>query len=122
MDCQDVRSLLAFTRKGGDQIDPTERAAVQHHLDDCGDCAAALHSEELLDAALGAAMRAVSVPAGGKARLLAKLAANRPWPWAKLAAAAALLLASSLGATAWLMQPLPRITDAEVQVVDFDAD
>jgi hypothetical protein len=122
MDCQDIRSLLAFTRKGGDQIDPTERAAVQHHLDGCGDCAAAAQSEELLDAALGTAMRAVPIPAGGKARLLAKLAANRPWPWVKMAAAAAVLLALGWGGTAWLMQPLPHITDNALQVTDFEAD
>jgi hypothetical protein len=122
MDCQDVRSLLAFTRKGGDQIDPMEWAAVQHHLDGCGDCAAAAHAEELLDAALGTAMRAVAMPAGGRARLLATLAANRPWPWAKLAAAAALLLALGSGGTAWLLQPLPRITDNQIQVLNFDPD
>jgi hypothetical protein len=122
MDCQDIRSLLAFTRKGGDQIDPTERAALQHHLNGCGDCAAVSHSEELLDAALGTAMRAVAIPSGGKARLLAKLAANRPWPWPKLAAAAVLLLTLGLGATAWLARPLPHVTNADLQVADFDED
>jgi hypothetical protein len=122
MDCQDIRSLLAFTRKGGDQIDPTERTVLQHHLDGCGDCATAAHSEELLDAALGRAMRAVPVPAGGKARLLAKLAADRPWPWPKLAAAAVLLLTLGLGATAWLARPLPHVTNDDVQVTDFDVD
>jgi hypothetical protein len=122
MDCHDVRSLLAFTHKGGDQIDPTERAAVQHHLDGCGDCALAAHSEELFDAALATAMRAVPVPGGGQARLLAKLAANRPRPWTKVAAAAALLLALGLGGTAWLVRPLPHVKNADVQVAEFDAD
>jgi hypothetical protein len=122
MDCQDVRSLLAFTRKGGDQIDPTERAAVQHHLDGCGDCAVAAQSEELLDAALGTAMRAVHIPAGGKARLIAKLAADRPWPWGKIAAAAALLIALGWGGTAWLTQPLPHVTIHDIQVADLDVD
>jgi hypothetical protein len=107
MDCHDVRSLLAFTRSGSDQIDATERAAVQQHLDNCLDCTAASQSEQLLDAALSAAMRNVPVPTDGKARLLAKLDASRPRPWLPIAAAAAVLLALALGATAWLMRPLP---------------
>lgn len=107
MDCHDVRSLLAFTRHDSDQIDASERAAVQLHLDGCADCTAASQSEQLLDAALGAAMRDVPVPKDGKARLLAKLDASRPRPWMPIAAAAAVLLAVGLGATAWLMRSLP---------------
>jgi hypothetical protein len=114
MDCHDVRSLLAFTRHDSDQIDPTERAAVQQHLDNCLDCAAASQSEQHLDAALGAAMRDVPVPRDGKARLLAKLDASRPRPWMPIAAAAAVLLAVSLGATAWLLRPLPASLAADI--------
>jgi hypothetical protein len=109
MDCQDVRLLLAFLRRGGDAIDPTERATVQQHLENCPDCAALARSEKAVDIALGAAMRAVPVPAGLKERLLAKVAATGPrrWPITAIAAAAALLLA--VGVTGWAMWPLPRV-------------
>src|SRR5260370_37454602 len=100
MDWHEVRSLLAFRRHDSDQIDPTERAPVQQHLDNCLDCAAASQSEHLLDAALGAAMRDVPVPKDGKARLLAKLDASRPRPWMPIAAAAAVLLALGIAGAA----------------------
>jgi len=120
MDCHDVRSLLAFTRQGRDQIDPAEQAGVQQHLETCVDCAAASQSEQHLDAALGAAMRDVPVPSGGKARLLAKLDASRPRPWLPIAAAAAVLLALGLGATTWLAWPRPHVDRDIAQVKDGD--
>jgi hypothetical protein len=92
MDCQDVRLLLAFTRRGGDDIDPTDRAVVEQHLETCPDCASLARSEQAVDAALGAAMRAVPIPPTLKANLLARLAAGRARRWPKVAAAAAAVL------------------------------
>ncbi|MBV8614229.1 MAG: hypothetical protein JOY66_10725 [Acetobacteraceae bacterium] len=113
MDCHDVRLLLALTRRGGDTTDPTDRALVQEHLHACPDCAALARSEQLLDTALGTAMRAVPIPAGLQTRLLAQLALRRVPRWPRIAAAAAvLLLAIGAAGTAWALRPLP--------VVDLD--
>ncbi len=130
MDCHDVRLLLAFLRRGGDQLDPTERAAVQQHLQTCPDCTALADSERAADAAFGAAMRAVPVPADAKARLLARLAAGRPrrWPGVAAAAAAALLLAVGLGfyahsrATKPVLLPLAEIATIDGRTATSAAD
>src|SRR5437763_1879609 len=106
MDCHDVRVLLALQRRG-DAIDPTERAALQQHLDVCPDCAAHSHSDQVVDAALGDAMRAVAVPAGLQTRLLTRLAVTRPRRWPRVAAAAAAVLLLVAWATWWAM---PRPT------------
>jgi Putative zinc-finger len=116
MDCHDARLLLAFTGHGGDQIDPTERDAVQQHLDTCADCAAFAQSEQIIDAAIGTAMRTVPIPAGAKSRVYAKLATTRAWPWRRIAAAAAILIGIGLG-TAWYLRPLPQIGLTEAEYV-----
>ncbi len=113
MECHDVRVLLALTRRG-DAIDPTERAALQQHLHACPDCAALTHSEQVVDAALGSAMRAVTVPAGLQTRLLTRLAATRPRRWPRVAAAAAAVLLLVAGGTWWAM---PRATAMSEEVV-----
>jgi anti-sigma factor (TIGR02949 family) len=103
MDCHDIRVLLALWRREG-AIDPTERAALQQHLDACPDCAAHSHSEQVVDAALGQAMRAVTVPAGMHERVLTRLAAVRPRRWPKVAAvAAAAMLLLAVGTTWWVL-------------------
>lgn len=105
MDCHDVRVLLALQRREG-AIDPTERAALQQHLYACPDCAALSHSEQVIDAALGSAMRAVAVPTGLRTRVLTRLAVTRPRRWPKVAAVAAavVLLALGVGTTWWAMR------------------
>jgi hypothetical protein len=116
MDCHDIRLLLAFTRAGGDAIDSTEQKALQEHLQACPECAALASSEQALDRVLGTAMRDVPVPAGLKARVLDKVAVNRPRPWGKIAAAAAVLLLA-VGITGWLLRPLPAVDPSDVYLV-----
>jgi hypothetical protein len=106
--------LLALQRRGGDAIDPTERAALQQHLDACPDCTALAHSEDAIDDALGTAMRAVTVPAALKQRVLTRLALTQPRRWPRVAAAAAVLLLALGGTAAWMMRPLPQV---EVEAV-----
>jgi hypothetical protein len=109
MDCNDVRVLWALGCRG-DAIDPTERAAIQQHLDACPDCAAHTRSEQAVDAAFAGAMRAVTVPSRVKSRVLAKLAADRPRTWPKALAAAAMLLLA-IGGIAYLCMPSRKSVD-----------
>ncbi len=117
MDCHDVRLLMALGRRGGETNDPTERAAIQQHLDACPDCTALHRSEQVVDAALGTAMRAVVVPPSHKARLLTRLAAQRPRRWPSVAAAAAALLLMAGGVTTWTLWPLPRVDSSLAEQV-----
>jgi anti-sigma factor (TIGR02949 family) len=117
MDCHDVRVLLALWRREG-AIDPTERAALQQHLDACPECAAHSHSEQVVDTALGQAMRAVTIPAGLHERVLTRLATERPRPWPKVAAvAAAATLLLAVGTTWWaLHRSTPISMEAVVEI------
>ncbi len=118
MDCHDLRVLLALTHRS-DAIDPTERAAIQQHLEACADCATLSQTEKAVDAAFASAMRAVPIPSGLEARLRTRLTAVRPRPWPKVAAVAAavLLLLGGL-ALWWTTRPLPRVGwDAAVEIV-----
>ena len=108
MECHDIRLLLAFTRPGSDAIDKAERAAVEQHLEGCPDCAALVRSEEAINGAIGAAVRKVPIPAGLKARVLAKVAAARPRPWGQIAAAAAVLFIA-IGLGGWYLRPAPLV-------------
>jgi hypothetical protein len=118
MDCHDIRALLAFLRRGAEELDPTERAAIQQHLEACPDCTLLVQSEQLFDAALGPAMRDLPVPAGLQARVLARLAADRPRPWGKIAAAAAVLLVVA-GLGGWMLRPRP-VVNGEVAQLTFN--
>jgi anti-sigma factor (TIGR02949 family) len=119
MECHEVRVLLALTRRG-DAIDPTERAALQQHLDACPDCAAHSQSEQVVDAALGSAMRAVAVPAGLQARLLTRLTASRPRRWPKVAAAAAaVLLAVGIASSIWWAVHRPTPIDTYIASMEI---
>src|SRR5262252_6889654 len=109
MECHEARMLLAFTRPGNDAMDAAERAEVQRHLEACPECAAMARSEQAVDGAFGKAMREVAIPAGLQQRVLAKVAANRPYPWPAIAAAAAILLTIA-GAGTWWLWPLPCVT------------
>lgn len=117
MECHDVRLLLAFTRGSPGEIDPTERGAIEQHLDVCADCSAVSHSEQAIDAALGAAMRDVPVPAGLKGRVITRLAAGRAPRWPRVAIAAAVLLIVGLGVTGWMIRPMPNVDSALAQRV-----
>jgi hypothetical protein len=120
MECHEARMLLAFTRPGSDAMDAAERAEVQQHLESCPECAVMALSEQAVDGAFGKAMREVPVPAGLQQRVLAKVAANRPYPWPAIAAAAAILMLVA-GAGTWLLWPLPRVDTVRVQD-DFNRD
>src|SRR5262245_5275113 len=117
MDCANARLLLNFLRN--DEMDPAERSALLAHLEACPDCSAQAQSESQFDEALGRALRRMPVPAGLKGRLLAAVAARRPrhWPWA--AAAAALLLAASLGAYVWWSQSTVVDFNDVIEIVDY---
>jgi hypothetical protein len=100
MDCMSTRLLLNFVRTG--ELDRAEQQVVDDHLTGCSDCAAFAQSENRVDDALATAMHRVSVPAGLKGRILARVTSARrprPWPWV---AAATVLLAVGLGCYALL--------------------
>ena len=104
MECQDVRQLLAFHERASEDLDAAERDAIQKHLDTCPECASLAQSQRSADQAIGAAMRAVAVPAGAKSQLLKRLAAERgggSWSVRALAAAAAIVIATTAGSVYW---------------------
>jgi hypothetical protein len=119
MECQDIRALLAFHDRPGDELDAAERAALAKHLESCPDCAAQAAAERSADQAIGKVMRDVPVPAEAKQQLLKRLAdekkaaekkaAERGVRWKRWAigAAAAVLLIAAAGASLWEFWPQP---------------
>jgi hypothetical protein len=99
MDCKTVHLLLDFARPAPTELEASEQEALENHLLECSACARLANDERRFDTHLGAAMRAVSVPAGLKERLLGKLEGDvqhvhrqrRVRAYWSLAAAAALL-------------------------------
>lgn len=77
MDCRDAQFYLRLRRPGSDELDPDVAAALDRHLAGCPACAAAGRAVAGFDAAVGRAMRAVSVPEGLRDQLFAEAAARR---------------------------------------------
>src|SRR5262245_15343786 len=121
MECHDARLLLAFARRKSEELDATERSALEAHVQSCPDCIAFSQADQQADATLARLMHAVPVPAELKGKVLARVAANRPrkpWKWLT-AAAAAILLCASAGAGWYLTLPteltLPMIHEYETR-------
>ena len=102
MDCDLARALMAFAGPG--ELGEGARD-LEAHLAGCPACAAAWARRAAFDASVGAAMRAVEVPAGGRRRAaarvrrLARLRALRAWGRATacgLAAVAALAVGAGV--------------------------
>jgi hypothetical protein len=97
-------------------LDAVDADALRAHLVQCPECATLARSERALDARLGQAMRQVPVPDGLRARILARLAEDRPverprW-WKQpfgLGAAAAAVLAAVLAAYAFFPRQRPAL-------------
>jgi hypothetical protein len=119
MDCKTARLLLEFARPGSPELDAGEAEALRQHLGDCSDCGALAAAENRADEQLGRAMRAVSVPAGLRQRLLTRVAAARPawhrrWLVRGVAAAAAVVLLGGFGY--WLLSGSPAaVSPAEIR-------
>ena len=105
MDCRTARLLLHFARPLTTELEASEVQALETHLADCPECRPLARAESRADDRIGEAMRAVPVPEGLRARLLAGLGAGRK-AWYRrrslqvgggLAAAAAVRLALWLG-------------------------
>ncbi len=77
MDCETARLFLHFDRPGENDRDGPEADELRAHLEQCSGCNAQAQAARRLDQHLGRAMRAVEVPAGLRARLLERLAADR---------------------------------------------
>lgn len=80
MNCRDAQFFLRFRRPGSPgagEFAPEDAAALDQHLAGCPACAADARSVSTFDAALGTAMRAVDVPVGLRARLIASTSAER---------------------------------------------
>ncbi|MCS7046752.1 MAG: zf-HC2 domain-containing protein [Gemmataceae bacterium] len=112
MDCIHARMALALQSRDASELDAEARAALEQHLEVCADCQAWAHHENRIDDALGAAIRAVAVPAGLPSKILHTLEARRPrrrgLAWAG-AAAACLVLGLSLAGYFWLTDK-PELT------------
>lgn len=111
MECRDAQFYLRLKRHTGapggraDELGADVSAALDAHCAGCPACAADARAAAALDRALGAAVTAVPVPAGLRAKLHAAAAAQAAAAWRArayrggvLAAAAAVLVALGLGA------------------------
>jgi hypothetical protein len=109
MDCKTARLLLEFHRPRAPELDPMEAHPLDEHLARCPECDTFARDERRLDDHLGRALRQVEVPPGLQVRLLDRLAADRADRLRRrighalrgLAAAAALLLITSVGLSWW---------------------
>ncbi len=117
MECKEARFLCWFARPGRPELEADELSQLQHHLQECSECAAAMAAEQRLDTYLGEAVRDVPVPAGLQARLLNKLEqdrARRRWKVRALALAASLLLSGGL--LFYWLAPRPAVNYEEIFV------
>lgn len=101
MDCPSTRLLLAYRRPGGPaELAPEDGAELDRHLAECPACATAARRQDGFDAAVGAAMRAVTAPAGLRDRLLTDALARSGAIWRRTAyryaTAAAIMVMTAL--------------------------
>ena len=77
MNCRDAQFYLRLRRESADELGDDVTADLNRHLVGCPDCAADARAEFSFDHALGAAMRAVVVPATLRNQLVANLSIHR---------------------------------------------
>ena len=107
--------LLEFARPRSGELPPSDADALESHLAGCIECDAQARADRAADARIAQAMRAVSLPAGLRDRILDRLATeqtnqqSRRLAWtARLAVAAAVvLLAVGFGITWFGSRPQP---------------
>jgi len=99
MDCSNARLVLFLSAENARELDAPTAKELADHVAVCTDCNGVARSHRRLDQLLGRAMRDVPVPGDLKARLLERLAKERPTRQRRwrpvvigLAAAAALVL------------------------------
>jgi Putative zinc-finger len=112
MDCHDVRLLLGFVQRGCENLDATERDAIQAHLSQCPECTTVAQLERRFDEAMSHMMADVPIPSELKGKILGKLSADRPYaPWKWFAAAGGLLIMALViwGTNAWQQGQLPEV-------------
>jgi len=123
MDCKTARMMMDFAHPPKTELDGDERKAFQAHVQECVDCASLAYVERKLDEHLGRAMLDLSVPADLGDRLQERLKKARGTLYRRrsigLAAAAALLVVTSLGAWYWLSNNRPAMS-AEGRVGDTE--
>jgi hypothetical protein len=114
MDCKTARTLMDFAHPRMGELDAAESKALEAHLQECPECGPLAYFEQQLDEHLGRAMRDLSVPADLRDRLQARLKIARGVLYRRraigLAAAAALLLVTTLGAWYWLTSNRPAMS------------
>ncbi len=123
MDCKTARTLMDFAHPRMAELDAAECKALEAHLQECPECGPLGYFERQLDEHLGRTMRDLSVPTDLRDRLQARLKLARG-AWYRrraigLAAAAALLLVTTLGAWYWLSNNLPAMS-AEDRVQNME--
>jgi len=103
MDCRTAQLLMPFARPPA-ELPAEERALVERHLAECPACRESAGREQQFDAAVARAMKLVDVPAGLRAQIGVRLAAQhgrtiqrRTWQVAALAACVLLALSFPLG-------------------------
>jgi hypothetical protein len=101
MDCPNIRQLLAYRRPGGPpELAPEDASVLDRHLAGCPSCASAARRQDGFDAALGAAMQAVTTPVGLRDRLLTDALARSGAIWRRTVyqyvTAAAILVMTAL--------------------------
>jgi hypothetical protein len=119
MDCKTAQLLLELAHPRRTELDEGEADLLEAHLAECGDCRLQAEEELRLDSHLGTAVRAVTVPAGLREKLLFRMQAERSarlrqkrlrlagW----VAAAATVLVALTVG---WLSWPVEGVNLAAI--------
>jgi len=118
VDCNTARLLATFFGRPGSELAPEDAAALDAHLATCPKCSGLVRFERAFDDRLGRAMRAVTVPAGLKGRLLDGVAAQRgAWyrekAYAFVGLAACVLLTIG-GVVAWQVATAPVLTQEKL--------
>jgi hypothetical protein len=121
MDCNLARQLLPYSRSGGADLDPSDRAALGRHLDACPTCAAAGNLDRAYDAVLARAMRAVPVPDSFSARLNTRLVAARMAFYRRVGLRVFLLVAvAAAGWTGWSNWRRPTFDAVQLAQQTYD--
>ena len=108
MNCHTVRALYELFGRDAQQFDADEQAALDRHLDACPACREWRRTDRQVDAALVAAMKSVTTPAGLERRIRDRLSAARPpRPWGWISAGVSVTAALGIAIAIWALQPQP---------------
>ena len=121
MDCLNARLLLSYARPVPCELDASELAELERHLEECPVCTGLDQDERALDASVRPVMMDVPVPDGLQTRLMTRLSVERDAWYRKIflrVSAVAALLVVGVGLALWYFM-LPTNLDVD-KIKDTD--